>query len=164
MVARINKLQENQLEDFLFGVGRISSARIRGGLWEIQGKICFYCARRIPEANRGEVDHFLPWSRYPDHGIENLVVAHKRCNGEKRDFLAATDHVERWTCRFILPTGTSSDLSTLADSVGWERDPGKTLGAARGLYLRLHSDARLWSNGRIFVHPDFERLHAALCD
>jgi 5-methylcytosine-specific restriction endonuclease McrA len=164
MVARINKLQENQLEDFLFGVERISSARIRGGLWEIQGKTCFYCADRIPEPIRGEVDHFLPWSRYPDNGIENLVVAHKRCNSEKRDFLAATDHVERWKSRFALPAGMSSDLSTLSDSVGWERDPGKTLGAARGLYLRLHSDARLWSNGRIFVHPDFGRLHAALCD
>ena len=164
MVARINKLQENRLEDFLFGVERISSTRIRGGLWEIQRKSCFYCAERIPEPNRGEVDHFLPWSRYPDNGMENLVVAHKRCNSEKRDFLAATDHVERWKSRFPLQAGTSSELSTLADSAGWERDPGKTLGAARGLYLRLHSDARLWSNGRIFVHPDFDRLHVALCD
>ena len=164
MVARINKLQESQLEDFLFGVERISNAKIREGLWEIQGKTCFYCVNRIPEPNKAEVDHFLPWSRYPDNGIENLVVSDKRCNGEKRDFLAATDHVERWKNRFPPEENGSSDLSMLADDVGWERDPGKTLAVARGLYLRLHSDSRLWNSGRIFVHPDFERLRAALCD
>jgi CRISPR/Cas system Type II protein with McrA/HNH and RuvC-like nuclease domain len=163
-VAQINKLQENQLEDFLFGVERVSSARIRGGLWEIQKETCFYCAERIPEPIRGEVDHFIPWSRYPDNGIENLVVAHKRCNGDKRDYLAATDHVERWKRRFSLQLGESSELSTLADRVGWERDPNKTLGAARGLYLRLRADAQLWNNGRVFVNPDFERLRATLCD
>jgi len=164
MVARINNLQENQLEDFLFGVERISSGRVRGGLWEIQDKTCFYCGDRIPEPNRGEVDHFLPWSRYPDNGIENLVVAHKRCNNDKRDFLAATDHVEHWKSRFPSESAASSDLSALANAIGWESDPEKTKGAARALYLRLHSDARLWSNGRNFVHPDFARLHAALCD
>jgi hypothetical protein len=164
MVARINKLAENQLEDFLFGVDRISSARIRSGLWEIQDKDCFYCRERIPEPNRGEVDHFLPWSRYPDNGIENLVMAHKRCNSDKRDFLAATDHVEHWKSRFPSDPARSSDLSVLAEDVEWERDPEKTKGAARALYLRLHAEARLWSNGRSFAHPDFTRLHAALCD
>jgi hypothetical protein len=163
MVARINNLQENQLEDFLFGLERISSARVRGGLWEIQDKTCFYCGDCLPEPNRGEVDHFLPWSRYPDNGIENLVVAHKRCNNDKRDFLAATDHVEHWKSRFPSIPAVSSDLSALADAIGWERDPQKTKGAARALYLRLHPDARLWSNGRNFVHPDFARLYAALC-
>jgi HNH endonuclease len=42
------------------------------------------------------VDHFLPWARYPENGIENLVVTDPRCNNDKRDFLAAAEHVERW--------------------------------------------------------------------
>jgi 5-methylcytosine-specific restriction endonuclease McrA len=44
---------------------------------------------------RPHVDHFIPWSRYPNDAIENLVVAHERCNGRKSDFLAASDHVAR---------------------------------------------------------------------
>jgi 5-methylcytosine-specific restriction endonuclease McrA len=163
MVARINRLPETQLENFLFGVDRISSAKIRRGLWEIQKETCFYCGDRIPEPDRGEVDHFLPWSRYPDNGLENLVVAHKRCNSDKRDFLAATEHVEHWKSRFPGETADSTELSTLAENVEWERNPQKTKAAARALYLRLHSDARLWINGRSFVYPDFPRLRLALC-
>ncbi|HYK91342.1 MAG TPA: HNH endonuclease domain-containing protein [Acidobacteriota bacterium] len=162
MVARINKLPESRLEDFLFGTERISSARIRGSLWEIQDRQCFYCEDRIPKPARGEVDHFIPWSRYPDNGIENLVVAHRRCNGDKRDFLAAAGHVENWTRRFAAP-GESSEYAQLARVTQWERDPDKTKSAARSLYLRLSPEARLWSNGKIFVHPDFHRLQAALC-
>ena len=163
-VSHINKLPENQLEDFLFGIDRLSSARIRESLWEIQGKDCFYCGERIPEPRRGDVDHFIPWSRYPDNGLENLVVAHRRCNSDKRDFLAATGHVERWGGRFSSDRTGSTDLAVLAESAGWERDPVKTRGAARALYFRLHADARLWSEGKSFVTPDFPRLHAALCD
>jgi hypothetical protein len=163
MVARLNRLPESQLEDFLFGVERISSARIRAGLWEIQQNTCFYCRGRIPEPYRAEVDHFLPWSRYPDNGIENLVVAHKRCNSNKRDFLAATEHVEHWIERFPDEAAESTELSTLAKAVEWEREPEKTKAAARVMYLRLHSDARLWMSERSFVHPDFPRLRLALC-
>ena len=46
-----------------------------------------------------EIDHFVPWARYPDNGIDNLVVAHRRCNHDKRDFLAAFGHVEKWVAR-----------------------------------------------------------------
>jgi len=163
LVARINKLPESRLEDFLFGTERVSSARIRGGLWAIQDRTCFYCEDRIPEPARGEVDHFIPWSRYPDNGIENLVVAHRHCNGDKRDFLAATGHVEKWTRRFPTSPIASSDFASLAEGTRWERDPERTKGTARALYLHLSKEARLWSNGKVFVHPDFPRLKAALC-
>jgi 5-methylcytosine-specific restriction endonuclease McrA len=164
MVSLINKLPETQLEDFLFGIDRVSNVKIREGLWEMQGKDCFYCGERILEPRQGDVDHFLPWSRYPDNGLENLVVAHKRCNNDKRDFLAAAGHVERWRCRFLSDQAGSTVLTMLAESMEWERNPGKTLGAARALYLRLHADARLWSEGKSFVPPDFPRLQAALCE
>jgi len=163
MVARINRMPENELEDFLFGVERVSSAKIRGRLWEIQERRCFYCRDGIPEPHRGEVDHFLPWSRYPDNGIENLVVAHRRCNGDKRDFLAASEHVENWSLRLDPDSTTRSDLAALSKTSSWERNPEKTRSAARALYLRLPADAKLWRNARIFVPPDFPRIRAALC-
>jgi 5-methylcytosine-specific restriction endonuclease McrA len=163
MVARINQLPDSELEDFLFGVERISSTRIRGSLWEMQKGRCFYCSDRIQEPHRGEVDHFLPWSRYPDNGIENLVIAHKRCNSDKRDFLAANGHVENWAQRFLAGFTSTSELATLSESAGWERDPDKTRSAARALYLRLPPDACLWHSHKIFECPDFLRIRTALC-
>jgi hypothetical protein len=35
-------------------------------------------------------DHFIPWSRHPDNGIENLVVTDRRCNCEDLALKLAT--------------------------------------------------------------------------
>ena len=163
MVARINRLPESELENFLFGTERISNVRIRRGLWEIQNGRCFYCNDGIAEPHLGEVDHFLPRSRYPDDGIDNLVIAHKPCNRDKTDFLAAADHVENWSRRWESDFSIRSDLIALSQDTNWERAPEKTRSAARALYLRLPPDAILWQNARHFVPPDFPRLRAALC-
>ena len=55
MVAQLNRLEESQLEVFLFGADRTQTAKIRAGLWEIQGRRCFYCDARIagPVARTG---------------------------------------------------------------------------------------------------------------
>jgi 5-methylcytosine-specific restriction endonuclease McrA len=45
---------------------------------------------------RDEVDHFIPWARYPDDAVENLVAADGRCNSAKRDFLASGGHLGWW--------------------------------------------------------------------
>ena len=39
----------------------------------LQGGRCFYCE----DALRGptDVDHFIPWARYPDNGLDNLEGA-----------------------------------------------------------------------------------------
>jgi hypothetical protein len=47
MVAQLNRLEDSQLEAFLFGADRVQTARIRAGLWEIQGSRCFYCDARL---------------------------------------------------------------------------------------------------------------------
>jgi 5-methylcytosine-specific restriction endonuclease McrA len=101
MVAQLNRLEESQLEMFLFGADRTRTAKIRAGLWEIQGRRCFYCEARIADPVSGQVDHFVPWSRYPDNTVDNFVVADKRCNGFKSSSLAAADHLSRWTRRFV---------------------------------------------------------------
>src|SRR5262245_46020890 len=100
MVAQVNRLEESQLEAFLFGTDRIRTAKIRAGLWEIQRGRCFYCDTGVREPARAEVDHFIPWSRYPDDGLDNLVVADTGCNGFKSGSLAAAEHVARWARRF----------------------------------------------------------------
>jgi hypothetical protein len=158
MVARLNKLSDSELEDFLFGVDRTSTTRIRGGIWELQQERCFYCSTRILEPHTAELDHFIPWSRYPDNGIENLVVADKRCNSSKRDFLASDEHVLRWRTRFGPGSREAISLKTIAEPIGWERHPDRTWSAARVIYLRLPSDYKLWHLQREFVSADVERL------
>lgn len=92
-----NLLNETDLAGFLFGAERNSLSVIRVVLKDVQDGDCFYCHRKLREG--GEVDHFVPWSRYPLDLGHNFVLAHSVCNRSKRDFLAAPQHLERWQIR-----------------------------------------------------------------
>jgi 5-methylcytosine-specific restriction endonuclease McrA len=162
MVAALNRLEDSRLEGFLFGAERVATVRVRAGLWEIQGKRCFYCEGPVADPRRGHVDHFIPWARYPDNGIENLVVADSGCNGDKGSSLVAAGHVERWAGRLSGPGGTASALAELARRTGWDRQPDRTGSVARGIYLNLPRSARLWLRGKEFVAVDREALRRAL--
>lgn len=163
-VAQINGLEEARLEEFLFGAARIPLDPVRPGLQEIQDGRCFYCGDRLgPGARRGpEVDHFIPWARYPNNAVENLVVAHERCNGHKRDFLAATEHVDRWRSRIAPETPLADDLRTLAGELDWETDRERSMGVARGIYLNLPPDVPLWLRGQEFTEFDPGQLAGIL--
>lgn len=91
------------LEQVLFGSDRVSLALARPVLRELQHDNCFYC--RTPLRNTGEVDHFIPWARYPRDLGHNFVLAHKACNGDKRDLLASAGHLEAWVNRNISQGG-----------------------------------------------------------
>jgi hypothetical protein len=85
------------LEEFLFGSERADLSGIRPALIEMQRGQCFYCRRDL--AISGDVDHFVPWSRYPVDLGHNFVVAHASCNGAKGSMLAAEEHLGRWAER-----------------------------------------------------------------
>jgi 5-methylcytosine-specific restriction endonuclease McrA len=162
MVAQLNRLEESQLEVFLFGGDRTQTAKIRAGLWEIQGRRCFYCDSRIREPGHGEVDHFVPWSRYPDDGLDNLVVAERTCNGFKSSSLAAAEHLTRWARRLVEGSSGHTQLADLAQRASWDRHTDRSLSAARAIYLRLPLDARLWLRAKEFVAPDRQTIGTAL--
>jgi 5-methylcytosine-specific restriction endonuclease McrA len=162
MVAQLNRLEESQLEMFLFGADRTRTARIRPSLWEIQGRRCFYCDARIPDPVRGQVDHFVPWSRYPDDALDNLVIADTRCNGCKSSSLPAANHLSRWTPRLVEGSKEYVQLADLARTAAWDRRPARSLNVARAIYLRLPGDARLWFRDREFVPPDSTAIGTAL--
>jgi hypothetical protein len=157
MVARLNKLVDAQLEEFLFGIDRTDLAPIRGPLRELQRGRCFYC----DEAIRADpcVDHFLPWARYPDNGMHNLVLADARCNGDKSAFLAAPEHLARWTARSAAQAG---ELAQIATEAKWDAHPERTLSIARAIYLRLPSEAKLWERRGVLVDADRVRIEAVL--
>ena len=85
------------LAEFLFGAERAGLTVIAAGLRDLQNGACFYCGSAIRDG--GAVDHFIPWSRYPLDLGHNFVLAHRSCNGDKREMLAAAGHLERWMKR-----------------------------------------------------------------
>lgn len=147
-VARINSclIEDSELEDFLFGASRIDLTPVRRDLRDLQDGRCFYCENRI--ARNPQVDHFVPWARYPNNGIENLVLADKSCNNAKRDHLVAAAHVDKWVERSLR---ARHDLASIARSRSWESHPDRSLSVARSIYLRLPEDARLWREAEEFV-------------
>jgi 5-methylcytosine-specific restriction endonuclease McrA len=154
MVAQVNQLEESQLEDFLFGVERTRTVKIRAGIWEIQQRRCFYCDARLRDPAQGQVDHFVPWSRYPDDGLDNLVVADTACNAFKSSSLAACKHLARWARRFREDSTEYGQLTDLAERATWNRRAVRSLNAARAIYRRLPDDARLWLQRNEFDPPD----------
>jgi 5-methylcytosine-specific restriction endonuclease McrA len=161
MVAQLNHLEESQLEMFLFGADQRQTAKIRAGLWKIQEGRCFYCDVRIAEPVGGQVDHFVPWSRYSVDTLDNFVVADKSCNGFKSGSLAAAEHLTRWTRRFADSSSEYAQLSDLAHRASWDRQPDRSLNVARAIYLRLPSDARPWLRGKEFIPPDATMIGTA---
>jgi len=151
MVARLNRdlFSEASLDEFLFGIPRRDLHLVRGRLRELQDDRCFYCGERL--SNSPEVDHFIPWSRYPDNGIDNLVVAHARCNRHKSNHLAATEHLGHWRTRADEAKG---DLESIAESTEWERNTDRTHSVVRGIYLSLPGHLRLWKVGDEFEEAD----------
>ena len=162
MVAKINRnvVHESHLEDFLFRTERGAVARLAPALRELQDDRCFYCASSL--TGGVEVDHFLPWSRFADDGIENLVATHRARNNSKRDFLAAEEHVAAWVNQFREGDPLGSGLAEVAERTSWQRSPGRTLNVARAIYLNLPPGTRLWSGIDVFARAEHSRLERVL--
>jgi len=138
LVTSMNGLPESRLEEFLFGASRIPLAEVRGPT---------------------DVDHFIPWARCPDNGLDNLVAAHARCNNRKRDFLAAAEHVERWAAR---NAERASDIAQAAADFTWERDAARSRSVAVATYSRLDEGAKVWIEGATLVGLEKTRVERAL--
>ena len=58
---------------------------IKRELWDKQGGICLCCFQKIDFAENGEVDHMRPLSKGGEHASSNFILAHCRCNRDKKD-------------------------------------------------------------------------------
>src|SRR3972149_6941865 len=112
------------------------TGRIRHAAWEIRQGRCFYC-RASNAVDRSELDQFIPWARYPDNGLDDLVLVDERCTLGKRAFLAAGVHVARWMPRLLSDSSETRQLEDVARTVGWLRQRPRTLSVARAIYLGL---------------------------
>jgi hypothetical protein len=109
----------------------------------LQGGICFYCQTRL--TTKSHIDHFIPWSKYPNDAIENLVLACERCNSSKTDYLATPDLVGRW---LLHVTTHATTLSAIADQTNLDSDADRTIRLAQGKYNELADGALLWMANR----------------
>jgi hypothetical protein len=89
---------DRQLERFLFGPTRTAVSVYAERLHRLQGGRCFYTNKRLSLTgpNAGEVDHFIPWARYPFDSPFNLVLASRKENNRMRDELKPEALRQRW--------------------------------------------------------------------
>jgi hypothetical protein len=91
----VNRLgNATDLGTFLFGQERASLDVYRPILMDVQHGTCLYCQKKL--SKQWQVDHFIPWSRYPADLGHNFVLAHDQCNNAKSDHLAAENHLAAW--------------------------------------------------------------------
>ena len=126
------------LAEFLFGSERAGLGAIVAGLKDLQKGVCFYCARPIKEA--AAVDHFIPWSRYPRDLGHNFVLAHATCNLNKRDMLAALEHLERWVRRTL---DNSKRLQDIFDTARFTYDADASFSVAEWSYENAERSSSL---------------------
>jgi hypothetical protein len=147
--------QEVELRAHLFGSKRVSfPKKLVSGLGERQAGKCFYCASSI--AKDAEVDHFVPWSKFPNDAIENLVLACKKCNGKKSDYLCVPQFVERWLSR------PDEELARIATTSHWDTDPRRSRAIAANIYGSLVAGSVVWAGGEDFVEIDDSVLRSFL--
>jgi 5-methylcytosine-specific restriction endonuclease McrA len=151
-VRRINRgvLGEADLFDHLFGAEREKQVGLRNLLRGIQSDTCFYCNGRLGEA--GQIDHFVPWARYPVAFGHNFVLAHSICNRNKRDFLAAPHHLEHWQAR---NEDLGHSLSAEFDASGILHNLVATENIAFWAYKQAeNSNSNLWHHKNVITPID----------
>lgn len=158
-VARWSKIdtEQERLRAHLFGADRTAfPVSLRKDLSETQQGRCFYCSTFLTSGF--PVDHFVPWSRYPNDAIENLVASCRQCNSAKSDRLASTRFVVKWVERFSDPR-----LVEVAESLGWDSDPLGSRSVAANTYRGLAPGVALWDGGQtsqIISKPEIEILES----
>ncbi len=95
------------LQEFMFGTKRQTLKAIQTFLVDFQSNQCFYCEGSLKAES--EVDHFVPWVRYPVDLGHNFVLAHGTCNRAKSDRIADVRHLEKWRERNALSGGKIAD-------------------------------------------------------
>ena len=140
------------LAEFLFGSERNDLSPIRPILTDLQAGRCFYCHK---DMKIGDVDHFIPWSRYPVDLGHNFVLAHGKCNSAKGAMLAAEEHLARWVER---NRDHGAEIARECDRARVAHDLNASMQVARWAYGQAASAGALaWLRGAIHqgVSADF---------
>jgi hypothetical protein len=150
---------ELNLHRHLFGSDRVIPPKaLRDGIAALQDNRCFYCRGALGTAP--EADHFVPRVRCGIDAVENLVLADRRCNNDKRDLLPGLPHV---TARARRNEHHRPALVALATANRWDTDPQATVAVARSIYSHLpDTGTPLWLGFKDVRQVDPAAVLAAL--
>ena len=126
------------LAEFMFGSERNQWPGIRPLLRELQEGECFYCARKMP--GNEELDHFIPWSLYPNDLAHSFVLACRRCNADKSDDLAPVEALDRWIERNKIH---GERIAAQAKAIGLPNDARVSARVAAWAYERAAQESKL---------------------
>ncbi|WP_085097555.1 HNH endonuclease [Mycolicibacterium fallax] len=142
-VRRMNKFLEDGVPDIaghLFGRTRQALAAVREPFKDAFGPYCFYCQAGLPAGS--PIDHVLPWSLVGIDGLANLVLACRRCNGDKSGSVPAVGLVHRVLDR------DRQVLEAIADDIQWPVQHDRVVAAARGIYRGQPAGVPTWAGYR----------------
>jgi 5-methylcytosine-specific restriction endonuclease McrA len=161
-VQKVNASRLGSVTDlgtFLFGEERATLEAYRPILMDVQQGTCLYCGGNLPK--QSEVDHFIPWSRYPADIGHNFVLAHKTCNNAKSDYLAAEKHLAAWAERNRLH---QEELQSRLQAAALPCDLQASIQIARWVYQQTEkANGQVWVMERVLQHlsPAWPQCFAA---
>ncbi len=164
-VRFVQKLNVNQLGSltdlgsFLFGRERRLLESYRAVLLDVQSGRCFYCHKDLQR--RMDVDHFIPWSRYPTDLGHNLVLSHPSCNNAKSDHLAAEEHLAAWIERNRIHAG---EMDARLAEAELPHDSAASVRIATWAYEQTEqAKGQVWVAKEVFrqLGPEWRRLLVA---
>ncbi|OYQ74337.1 HNH endonuclease [Wohlfahrtiimonas sp. G9077] len=132
---------QHDIQVFLFDEQRASLKKVADIYRELQDNRCFYCQQKIN--GTAEVDHFIPWSYYQQDTLHNFVIADKKCNGAKSNFLADPQLLGRWLDR---NKKYGDEIHAASENIGILSHLESTKNIAQWAYQRaLHNEALVWT-------------------
>ena len=149
-VQKLNSLRLGNLtiRTFLFGQERNVLNAYRSVFMEVQDGNCFYCKQ--PLSKQIDVDHFIPWSRYPADLGHNFVLSHSQCNNNKSDYLAAEEHLAAWMKQI---RGKNDKLQTLLLKAELPHDLPASIRIANWAYEQTEkSQGQVWVEKKVLRH------------
>jgi hypothetical protein len=150
-VQKLNASRLGNVTDlgtFLFGQERASLDVYRPILMDVQHGTCLYCQKKL--SKQSQVDHFVPWSRYPADLGHNFVLAHDRCNNAKSDHLAAERHLAAWAERNRLH---QEELRRRFQAAGLPCDLPGTIQIATWVYQQTEeANGQVWVEEKVLQH------------
>jgi HNH endonuclease len=133
---------------FLFGEERGNLDAYRPILMALQKGTCLYCGGNLPKET--DVDHFIPWSRYPADLGQNFVLAHKKCNNAKSDYLAAEQHLAAWAVR---NKECRQEFDSRLHEAGLPADFAGSVQIARWVYQQTEAArGQVWVKEKLLQH------------
>lgn len=147
------------LGTFLFGEERAGLEAYRPILMDVQHGACLYCQKGLPKQT--QVDHFIPWSRYPADLGHNFVLAHNHCNKAKSDYLAAEKHLAAWAERNRLH---QEELQSRLQEAALPCDLSASIQIARWVYQQTEkANGQVWVVEKVLQHlsPAWPQCFAA---